>query len=389
MVMSGTSPFTFNSPSYHSSSYLPKLEANFMKDFSCCGMTLPSLHDLLQHYEEAHAQKEPVQSNTTQSQVPDSRAAIAATTQAQVQQEAQQRMQQQNTHQIPPRTFNTPQHVVPNTHRPSVGFSSTLQTIPDMDTVEDMEMDDVDGAGETTPPPNLYTQIQSQTSPQNAFAVPSQQPQIPQINTNMMQGHQNFRQSAPNTPIAAGRGAARFQGNTSSTLMPNPMQQFHDLQTGYRGTPDSSAPGTPAELADGFLDGIDDMPMDNFGLYSGLPNMGGYNFGANADMLELCIDEPSKRLFSVGNPGMAQGQAMQQTQNRLGTGQYSANSEIAKTIRERQLAAGLPDTTTNIAPNEEPKPFRCPVIGCEKAYKNQNGLKYHKTVRFSPRFRFG
>jgi hypothetical protein len=21
---------------------------------------------------------------------------------------------------------------------------------------------------------------------------------------------------------------------------------------------------------------------------------------------------------------------------------------------------------------------RCPVIGCEKAYKNQNGLKYHK-----------
>ena len=30
---------------------------------------------------------------------------------------------------------------------------------------------------------------------------------------------------------------------------------------------------------------------------------------------------------------------------------------------------------------EEAKPFRCPVVGCEKAYKNQNGLKYHKTVR--------
>ncbi|KAK2068227.1 hypothetical protein P8C59_002881 [Phyllachora maydis] len=29
-------------------------------------------------------------------------------------------------------------------------------------------------------------------------------------------------------------------------------------------------------------------------------------------------------------------------------------------------------------PNEEHKPFRCPVVGCEKAYKNQNGLKYHK-----------
>lgn len=28
--------------------------------------------------------------------------------------------------------------------------------------------------------------------------------------------------------------------------------------------------------------------------------------------------------------------------------------------------------------NEEYKPFKCPVIGCEKTYKNQNGLKYHR-----------
>ena len=28
--------------------------------------------------------------------------------------------------------------------------------------------------------------------------------------------------------------------------------------------------------------------------------------------------------------------------------------------------------------NEENKPFKCPVIGCDKTYKNQNGLKYHR-----------
>jgi len=159
------------------------------------------------------------------------------------------------------------------------------------------------------------------------------------------------------------------------------MQQFQDLQTGYRDTPDSSAPGTPGEMADGMLDGMDDMTMQNLALYNGLPNgMGGYGFGMNNDMIDLCIDEPSKRLFSTGGQGMSQAQAQQQIQNRLGTGQYAANSDIARTIRERQAAAGLPDTTTNIQPHEEPKPFRCPVIGCEKAYKNQNGLKYHKTV---------
>jgi transcription factor SFP1 len=382
MVMSGTSPFTFNSPSFHSSSYLPKLEANFMKDFSCCGLTLPTLHDLLQHYEEAHAQKEPVQSGISQQPMLDSRAAIAATTAAQVQQEAQQRNQQQ-LQGGSNRAFGIQHAAGPSVHRPSSGFSNTLQTIPDMDTVEDMEMDDMDGADETTPPPNLYTQ-NIPTSPQTTYVGPSQQPQIPQLNTTMMQGHQAFRQSTPNTPIAPGRGATRFQGNTSSTLMANPMQQFTDLQTGYRGTPDSSAPGTPGELADGLMDGMDDLSMQIPGLYNGYSNgTAGYGAGMNNDMIDLCIDEPSKRLFSAGGQGMSQAQAQQQQiQNRLGTGQYSANSEIAKTIRERQAAAGLPDTTTNIPPHEEPKPFRCPVIGCEKAYKNQNGLKYHKTVSF-------
>ncbi len=323
---------------------------------------------------------------TAQQAIPDSRAAIATTTAAQVQHEAQQRNQQQQSQNAASRPFTMGKPSSQGAHQLSTGFSSTLQTIPDMDTVEDMEMDDIDGADETTPPSNLYTQ-NTQTSPQTSFATPSQHPQIPQLNTNMMQGHQAYRQSTPNTPIAPGRGATRFQGNTSSTLMANPMQQFQDLQTGYRGTPDSSAPGTPGEMADGMMEGLDDMSMQNLALYNGLPNgMGGYGFGMNNDMIDLCIDEPSKRLFSSGGQGMTQAQIQQQIQNRLGTGQYGANSELAKTIRERQVAAGLPDTTTNLLPHDEVKPFRCPVIGCEKAYKNQNGLKYHKSVSYYEKF---
>lgn len=34
--------------------YLPNLEADYCKDYSCCGNVLPTLHDLLRHYEEAH-----------------------------------------------------------------------------------------------------------------------------------------------------------------------------------------------------------------------------------------------------------------------------------------------------------------------------------------------
>ena len=39
--------------------YMPKLEARSMRDFECCGQTLPTLHDLLEHYEAAHAQQTP------------------------------------------------------------------------------------------------------------------------------------------------------------------------------------------------------------------------------------------------------------------------------------------------------------------------------------------
>ena len=382
-MMSGTSPFAFHqSPSYHSSSYLPKLEANFMRDFSCCGLTLPSLHDLLQHYEEAHAQKaeDGGQMNPPQQpQMPDSRAAVATNTAAAIQQQSQQQQNQPQTR--PQGQFQqlVPQHVQQR-HMP---FASTLQTIPDMDTVDDMEMDDVAADDDTTPPPNLYTQNQNAQSPGSQFI----QPQVPQLNTGMMQGHQNFRNSTPSTPVAAGRPGGAFQNNSNintPTLMANPMQQqFQDLQNQYRSTPESSAPGTPRELDETLIGGMDDMSMANNNLlmgnfnFSGMGGLPGY--GMSSDMLDLCIDEPAKRLFSpTGGFG---NQNQQYTHYRLGSGQYGPNSDIAKRIREQQMLAGLPDTTTNIPPHEEPKPFRCPVIGCEKAYKNQNGLKYHKSVR--------
>lgn len=330
-------------------------------------MTLPTLHDLLQHYEEAHAQKEPVQTDgVNHPTMPDQRAAIATNTAAQVQHEAQRRAQ----------TEQAKGGAVQSNPSGRSGFTSTLQTIPDMDTVEDMEMDDFDGKDEATPPSNMFAQLSNNNSPSLQFST-TNQPQVPQLNTNMMQSHQAYRNSTPSTPIAS-RNAAAMQGaNISSTLNPNPMQQFQDIHNAYRETPDSSAPGTPGELDESIMAGMDDSAMQGNGLFMNGNGFGGqFAFGMSNDMIDLCIDEPAKRLFQTNvNPGNQQ--AIHQ---RLGSGQYGPNSEIARRIREQQIAAGLPDTNSNLLPHEEPKPFRCPVIGCEKAYKNQNGLKYHKTV---------
>ncbi|KAF4635081.1 hypothetical protein G7Y89_g3007 [Cudoniella acicularis] len=57
IMMGDIFPFQYQSTSYHSSSYLPEPEADFMKDFACCGQMLSTLHDLLEHFEEAHLQQ--------------------------------------------------------------------------------------------------------------------------------------------------------------------------------------------------------------------------------------------------------------------------------------------------------------------------------------------
>ncbi|GKZ79476.1 transcriptional regulator of ribosomal bioproteinsis proteins [Aspergillus niger] len=353
IIMTGTSPFTFQSPSFHSSSYLPKLEANFMRDFNCCGVTLPTLHDLLQHYEEAHATKSPQQGHRPSQG--DSRAALAAVAMAQ-QQQGQQNNNQGRGLQ-PDRTLDLQRKMsqVPHTQQHS-----------DMDTIDDMELDEPMGDHDAATA-QLFAP-QSRDGGQGGFGSANQR--VPHLNLSMLPGHQGFKGSQPGTPVASGRPLSLQNNPTVSsvntpTLMANPLQNSQ-----FRTTPDSSAPGTPAELDDSMLGGFGDLAMQN-PMMQGQSQFGRFA-GNNNDMVDLCIDEPAKRLFSptggINTPN---------AHFKLSGAQYGPNSEIARRIREQQLLAGVPDTTA-LLPNEEPKPFRCPVIGCEKAYKNQNGLKYHK-----------
>ncbi|KAJ5948098.1 hypothetical protein N7466_001113 [Penicillium verhagenii] len=354
IIMTGTSPFTFQSPSFHSSSYLPKLEANFMRDFSCCGVTLPTLHDLLQHYEEAHATKSPNQGHRPSQG--ENRAALAAA--AIAQQQSQQHGNQGRGLQ-PDRTLDMQRKLGQTT--------STSQHV-DLDTIDDMELDEpmVDDDDTTS---QLFSP-QLREGGQGGFGSSNQGPQL---NLGMLPSHQGFSTpSQPGTPIGSGRPLS-LQNNPTVSSVNTPTLMANPLQTSqFRNTPDSSAPGTPAEIDESVVGGFGDLTMQHNAMGQNQGQFGHFS-GGNNDMVDLCIDEPAKRLFSptggMGGPTNAH--------FKLSGAQYGPNSDIARRIREQQLLAGVPDTTS-ILPNEEPKPFRCPVIGCEKAYKNQNGLKYHK-----------
>ncbi|KAL8738262.1 MAG: hypothetical protein Q9190_008028, partial [Brigantiaea leucoxantha] len=389
IIMEGVSPFPYQSPSFHSSSYLPKMEAQFMKDFYCCGMILPSLHELLQHYEECHAV--PPKSNENQrNDPPDSKAAIAAETATAIQQRAQRQQQQQTnarpSSQAPPGQAS--QNLV--TPKAQLAQPAALNPPPqprhhsstDLDAVQDMEMDDEPSYPLSAQTSNRFNMQDSPRIMQRSqFGQPSSA-RVPPLDMNalnmtnhLQQQHQGLRNSTPNTPVASSRNANPYQNNptvssvNTPTLTADPMQHNQ-----YRPAPDT-APGTPGELDSEFVNNLQGLDMTRQYGQSQYGNFEDYQFGDGDEMLELCIDEPAKRLFQLN--GGHNKKSAKANAAKLGDVPYSENSELARTIREQQRMAGIPDGGSG--PNDGiPKPFHCPVIGCEKAYKNQNGLKYHK-----------
>ncbi|KAI4230475.1 MAG: hypothetical protein L6R40_008023 [Gallowayella cf. fulva] len=398
IIMQGTSPFPQQSPSFHSSSYIPKLEASFMKDFLCCGTIISSLHELLQHYEENHVDSIQPKNNITQiSTPPDNKAAIASNAANAVRQSAQQSTQQplQQTKPMQSTQSSVPSQTSSNPVTPRVQKAEPVahdnfaasQHHPslDMDAVQDMEMDDFDYDPQPKPTATSTWAMphQSRMMQRSQFGQPASR--MPPLDTNPLHTgnglhqHQGLRQSNPSTPVTASRNGSFYHNNPTVSSVNTPTLTAHPMQQQpYTATPDSSVPVSPGEVDGDFVGGLGrrngtmDMGAGNqFGAF------GDYQFGDGHDMLGLCIDEPAKRLFSA-NGGYNNGNSGPKIHaSKLGDAQYSENSELARTIREQQRLAGIPDGGSG--PNDGvAKPFHCPVLGCEKAYKNQNGLKYHK-----------
>ncbi|KAK8228847.1 hypothetical protein HDK90DRAFT_504470 [Phyllosticta capitalensis] len=350
VIMAGTSPYTFGrSPSFHSSSYLPKMEANFMKDFNCCGLTLDSLHELLQHFEECHANPPAVQRSSISGQgFNNGRGPTSASINPQQTDNSQSMQQTYRPQQFQNQGFNS---TLNNGYK-----QSQLSSAQDMDTLEDMEMDD---------PQTPLGGSQHQFNSQQQFGQNNDR--TPQLNINLANAVQNsgFRTSTPTTPNTSHPNFP-LQNNPTVSSVNTPTLGGANRNT----TPDSSVPGTPGEFEQDLGNFFGGLPMPMGGsMMQGNMDLGGMGFGGGFDGLDGTIDQPAKRLFSKQGGGLTP----QQLQFALRQGKLGPDSEIAKLHAQRLLAMG-----GGLFPPEENKPFKCPVIGCEKAYKNQNGLKYHK-----------
>lgn len=352
-----------------------------MKDFACCGKTLPSLHDLLQHYEDFHAQQTPQSLRTAsaaararENSTPNSKAAIASQAASAVQQQTQQQSQPQparpqglQMQQGGPSVGGIQLMRQQQQSQPSTPIQNNVQPVADtsMDGVEDMEMDDNVGPMDSAPdtPVQQYQQpVQAQPS---NFGQPPQRPSL-NLNSSGLQ-HSGLRTSQPTTPAQSGFG---FQNNPTVSSVNTPTLSAQPIHQQNQFSPDVSVPGTPAGE-------MDEDYAANMQMQMNMANMNfGYGFGDNQMGLDMCIDEPAKRLFSP-NGGFNAHRALQQQFSNYGLGQGQNQQMLDPYMRQQMLAQqGMNTQQQLLLQQEEHKPFKCPVIGCEKAYKNQNGLKY-------------
>ena len=432
--MAGTSPFSCNTPSYHSSSYLPKLEANFMRDFACCDVNLASLHDLVKHYETVHGHPYPAalsQSRSSASHAPNSRmdhggggVGIALMGPP----EAHSLSMNRGAYgtggvSLPVFSPPTPSHATIGSSRDSWrgrnrGFSKTsLPPVPDFDVVDDMEMDDAmpldavdDGgassvldlmAGQTRSLASASASASSGMFPESRGPGRPPLPPLDLVSADFGQGasmYPDLHASQPTTPLASARLMRPLQNNptvssvntptlstqTSASSSSSQQQQQQQQQQHYQ---QQGTPIIPLSTAvdDSFGQTSTGMPTP----VSGVPHFGfGNAIGTGAS--GMCIDHPARRLF--GHDGDVGGSLGQRTPERTSS-QRSRQRKTAKANRQDGETAGSNTKRSKAQASaangdEECRPFRCPVVGCEKAYKNQNGLKYHRTVsaRFDSSF---
>lgn len=236
----------------------------------------------------------------------------------------------------------------------------------ELDSVGDMEMDDM-----------MDVEDNQRTMQQTRQQFGQQQrPQL-QINNGGMAAFNNqaLRTSTPSTPGAAGY----FQNNPTVSSVNTPTMGTQALRGQYdegmalgNDLMDDDFSGlpklNPGQLGMGNMNfgNLGNLDMSQFNFFGGAGGNNMNNFGT--------ISDPGKQLFAPGGGNNMMTPEQQNVQQLLQQFGVDLNNVPPGTDLQ-----GLLQQLSPLAIQEEHKPFKCPVIGCEKAYKNQNGLKYHKT----------
>lgn len=368
-----------------------------MRDFRCCDKTWQTMHDLLQHYEENHHGQpnmqisnpmggferklqtgfpiaDPPRSNARSMQPNASSGAnqngisgMGMQMSGQLGQQNRQFGGMSGSNGMNMGGISSMMRSQPGT--PNQG-QSQLSMNDDLDAVGDMEMDDM-----------MDVDDNQRTMQQTRQMFGQQQRPSLSLNSSGLGGfnQQALRTSTPTTPGAAGFG---FQNNPTVSSVNTPTMGAQTFRGQFQDSSNATTPtnelmdedfsGMPKMNALGQLNmnlnGLGGLDVAQFGL-------GGFGNGNGNNMNNFgTISDPGKQLFAPGG-----GNSMMTPEQQNITQQFAQFGIDVSSLPAGTDLQALLQQLSPLAIQEEHKPFKCPVIGCEKAYKNQNGLKYHKT----------
>ncbi|KAI3479554.1 hypothetical protein L1887_58366 [Cichorium endivia] len=295
-----------------------RLESTFCRNFTCCGQKLDDLHDLLQHYEECHVRFEDddMPAMIADDEVESSDSSTASTSQP-----------------SSPRTSNagsTSAAATAATATSSVAATDSNATTP-------TGLDDTDKA--------------------SAFdTAVMRSPSLPKGKKRSFGQYANASSANPNGAIHQSLRRALIDGGVGRRTPGSP--NIYAPNSPFS-TPGSSIPGTPC------------LDSENDGFFTNGLNPAAFSAlsirSSNADEHHLPSCAPPNLFFPAS--GTASSSSASSSQPPAKREKTSAVSNASTIALENALRAGA----ANID-----KPYKCPAPGCDKAYKQMNGLKYHR-----------
>ncbi|KAK0528867.1 Transcriptional regulator of ribosomal biogenesis proteins [Tilletia horrida] len=171
----------------------------------------------------------------------------------------------------------------------------------------------------------------------------------------------NVHQSLRRALIDGGVGSRRVPGSPSIYSANSPFS-----------TPGSSIPGTPA------------VDQENEAYFSGALAANAFaglslRNGANEDhQMPSCA--PPNLFFPAAGGSSSTMNGPPSKRERMNNGAAIIPSSSTSSMSASAAAAAAHEALSKVTGNStlDSKPFKCPEPGCDKAYKQMNGLKYHK-----------
>ncbi|WFC98142.1 Transcriptional regulator of ribosomal biogenesis proteins [Malassezia yamatoensis] len=302
-----------------------RLESSFCRNFTCCGRGLDDLHDLLQHYEECHVQFEDEDEDEMQSILTDEELETSS-------------LASDVSRPVSAATDSPLASPVSGRMRTSAAGNDRVAELK-----RDRALNDSVTANENLDAPcALDTAVVRSPSlsrgKKRAFGQP-----------NMTAG------SAANPLYRALVDGTKRQPYTMGNIY-SPSSPFS--------TPGSSRAGTPS------IDSENDTFFGSGAQPSVFSNLSIRNSNNEDHQLPSCA--PPNLFF----PSAANNQPNRPSKRERFTTTTSSNTAPTSSVAPTATSTASPLPSDNAA--SEHRPYKCPAPGCDKTYKQMNGLKYHR-----------